>query len=256
MARSTASSGMVYERSGSGSPVVLLHGWCLNGRLWMYEAERLAGQYDVVVPDLPGFGLSDGLAGPYDLGRYSAAVRELLAELGLEPAMLVGFAFGAAVAMRAASDDPEGIAGIVAIGVPSAAHAPYERMPRAMRRDWPDFARRSGAAICRQPQSEATLNWLSTMFGATPLAVAIDTVALLASFEPEELAPKVRVPSLYVHGAEDDVVPVSISEACVAAAPDAALRIVRDSGHLVVIDQKEQLHEVITEQLGLLAARA
>ena len=54
---------------------------------------------------------------------------------------------------------------LVSIGVPSAAHSPYERMPKAMKRDWPGFAQASGKAICKQPQSDATLDWLGRMFG-------------------------------------------------------------------------------------------
>jgi hypothetical protein len=47
----------------------------------------------------------------------------------------VGFAFGAAVAMELAARDGSGLSGLVLIGVPSAGNAPYDRMPRAMRRD-------------------------------------------------------------------------------------------------------------------------
>ena len=70
---------------------------------------------------------------------------------------------------RLLDDGSPGLGGLVSIGVPSAAHSPYERMPKAMKRDWPGFAQASGKAICKQPQSDATLDWLGRMFGATPL---------------------------------------------------------------------------------------
>jgi pimeloyl-ACP methyl ester carboxylesterase len=57
---------------------VLLQGWCLNRKLWIYEAERLLHRRQVLCPDLPGFGDSAGLAGPYQLDRFAAEVAALL----------------------------------------------------------------------------------------------------------------------------------------------------------------------------------
>ena len=244
-ARRTTSHGLVYTDRGQGSPIVLLHGWCLNRKLWMYQEEALATDHRVLCPDLAGFGESSGLAGPYTLERYGSDLAGFLDDVDAGEAVVAGFAFGAAVAMAAAADHAASVSGLVLVGTPSAATAAYDRMPRAMRRDWPEFARRSAIAICKQPQSDATLAWLAAMFGATPLPVALETVALLGAFEPLPLAPRVRVRSLLVHGAQDDVVPVAVSTACAEAMPEGRLEVVDDSGHLVVLDQKERLAELI-----------
>jgi pimeloyl-ACP methyl ester carboxylesterase len=247
--RMVSERGIVYERRGEGRPVVFLHGWCLNRALWTYAEEALVDSHEVITPDLPGFGASAGLAPPYRIDRYAEEVSLLLGELGLSEATVVGFAFGAAVGMRAAATAPASLAALVAIGAPSAAHSPYERMPRAMRRDWPDFARRSAEAICSRPQSEATIDWLARMFEATPLRTALATVAEMADFEPVDTAPAIRVPTLYLHGAEDPVVPVSISEACADASPSGELAVVADCGHLVPIDQPEAFHGLLADFL-------
>src|SRR5262245_45407925 len=171
----TSARGLVYSDRGSGPAVVFLHGWCLSRRLWMYHEEALLATNRVICPDLPGFGDSASLPGPYDLRRYGAELAAFVEELDLRDAIVCGFAFGAVVAMAAVAEHRMRAAQLVLIGVPSAATAAYDRMPRAMRRDWPEFARRSAVAICKQPQSEATLNWLAAMFGATPLPVALET---------------------------------------------------------------------------------
>ena len=167
--RSQTSTGMVFHTRGDGRPLVLLHGWCLNRKLWLYAEEALADDFRVVTPDLPGFGQSEYLAGPYSLMRYGDDLRVLLAEAGLRDAVLVGFAFGAAVALECAAKSPDNVRAVVAIGVPSSRCSPYTRMPRAMRRDWPDFARKSARALFHTPQSEATLLWLESMFASAPL---------------------------------------------------------------------------------------
>ena len=135
----TTGVGLAYSRRGTGPPVVLIHGWCLSRAMWMYQEVHLADSSCVVMPDLRGFGESRGLAAVH---RRAAAddVAAMLKELDLSGAVWVGFAFGAAVAMALAARNEPRVLGIVAIGVPSAAHAAYERMPRAMRRDWPEFA--------------------------------------------------------------------------------------------------------------------
>jgi non-heme chloroperoxidase len=239
--------GLVYERRGEGRPVVFVHGWCLNRELWTYAEEALVGSCDTITVDLAGFGASAALAGPYSFDRYADDLAALLAELELEDAVVVGFAFGAAVGLHAAVAGAPGLGGLVSIGVPSAAHSPYERMPKAMKRDWPGFAQASGKAICKQPQSDATLDWLGRMFGATPLRTALATVDEMAHFEPAEIAAGVKVPTLYVHGAEDDVVPLAISEQCAAAADLAEVAVVPECGHLVPIDQKEPFHDLLRE---------
>lgn len=250
LAVKTSSRGIVYSDRGEGPTVVLLHGWCLNRRVWMYQEEALTGTHRVICPDLPGFGDSAALAGPYDLQRYGVELAVFLAEVGGGQRLIAGFALGAAVAMAAIANQGVRPEKLLLVGVPSAATAPYDRMPRAMRRDWPEFARRSALAICKQPQSEATLGWLGSMFCATPFPVALATVALLGVFEPIALAPRVGGPTVLVHGADDDVVPVSVSQACADAMPNARLEVVGDSGHLVLLDQKERLTDLLRAATG------
>src|SRR5438132_7364625 len=127
----TTGRGVAYRTLGSGRPIVLLHGWCLDRRMWMYQEEALAATHRVVSPDLPGFGMSSGLAGPYTLARYCDELAAFLDELGVQGATVCGFAFGAMVAMAtAAAGKGQGIGRIVAVGVPSASTAPYARMPK------------------------------------------------------------------------------------------------------------------------------
>jgi pimeloyl-ACP methyl ester carboxylesterase len=220
----------------------MLHGWCLNRQLWTYAEEALAHHYDVIVPDLAGFGLSAALGGPYLFSRHAEDVSDLIDELGLRGVALVGFAFGAAVAFELAGASDR-ISGLVAVGTPSAANSPYDRMPKAMRRDWPEFCRRSAKALFHNPQSEATLAWVESMFLGTRLPVALETVKLLAELEPTALAAKVKAPQLFIHATQDQVAPRSIGDACAAKAPNARVEMIEDCGHAIVLDQKERFHE-------------
>ena len=242
---------MTYGRRGVGPTVVLLHGWCLNREMWRYHEEALASSADVVTPDLAGFGESAALAGPFTLDRYAADIEDLLEETSSDGATLVGFAFGAAIALAVAARKRSSLERLILIGVPSASHAAYDRMPRAMRRDWPLFAERSATAICGESHSDATLAWLTSIFGAAPLPVAIETCGLLGAFEPELLCGQVDTPTILVHGAEDSIVPVSVAHACASALKDGVVTVIPNSGHLVVLDAKDELRDLIQTALGL-----
>lgn len=253
--RHVSTRGLEYERRGAGRPLIFLHGWCLNRRMWLYAEEAFAASHDVITPDLAGFGGSAGLAGPYSFARHADDLLALIAELDLDRPVLAGFAYGAAVAMEAAARPGAGIAGVVAVGAPSAAASPYARMPRAMRRDWPDFARRSAEALFHARPSQATLDWIAAMFAAAPLPVAIEAVGDLARFVPEEAAPRVPAPQLFVQGAQDAVSPLATGQACAAAAPDGRLAVIEDCGHLIVIEAKEAFHARLAAFLATLTDR-
>ena len=241
--------GLSLQRRGSGRPVVFLHGWCLNRQLWMYAEEALASEFEIVTPDLAGFGRSDALTGPNTFERHADDILDLLTEFDLNGAVLVGFAFGAAIAMTAAARDASRIASIVSVAIPSAACSPYAKMAKSIRRDWPDFARRSAQALFANPQSAATIDWIESMFVGTQLPVALEALGQLEHFEPAPLASRVPIHTLYVHADKDEVAPRRIGEACVAAAKNAQLAVVENCGHLIVIDQKNTFNALLHQHL-------
>ncbi|GAA2441014.1 alpha/beta fold hydrolase [Streptomyces lavendulocolor] len=96
---------------GSGSPVVLLHGFPQTHLMWRHVAERLAGEHTVICPDLRGYGASDKpvATGPevYSKRTMAADVVALAAALGHDRFALAGHDRGALVAFRAGLDHPE-----------------------------------------------------------------------------------------------------------------------------------------------------
>jgi pimeloyl-ACP methyl ester carboxylesterase len=89
---------LAYDRVGSGLPVVLLHGWPGDRTDYRDLVPLLAGSAQVIVPDLRGFGRSDKhLDEPeaaYSGAGQARSVTGLIDELGLEPAVIVGYDVG------------------------------------------------------------------------------------------------------------------------------------------------------------------
>src|SRR4051812_33678044 len=89
-----------YRQAGSGPPIVLIHGMLNSSRHWEAVARRLSDPYPVIAPDLIGHGDSAPPRGDYSLGAHAAAIRDLLAAIGVDRATIVGHSLGGGVAMQ------------------------------------------------------------------------------------------------------------------------------------------------------------
>jgi pimeloyl-ACP methyl ester carboxylesterase len=107
---------LAYDRSGSGPPVLLLHGWPGDRHDYREVTPQLAG-LEVVVPDLRGFGESDkyrvGPADAYSAEAQARGVIALIEELGLRDVVLAGYDIGSRIAQRVAADQPALLRGLV-----------------------------------------------------------------------------------------------------------------------------------------------
>jgi pimeloyl-ACP methyl ester carboxylesterase len=112
--------GVEYEVTGTGRPVVLLHGFPDSGRLWRHQVPALAeAGFQVVVPDLRGYGRS-GQPEPvdaYSLPLLAGDVLAVLAELGIDQAHVVGHDWGAALAWVLGSLAPGNVDHLVTLSV-------------------------------------------------------------------------------------------------------------------------------------------
>jgi pimeloyl-ACP methyl ester carboxylesterase len=95
-----------YRVTGSGSAVVLIHGYTQTGHMWHPLVAELARKHTVIVPDLRGAGASDKPAGGYDKATLARDVHALVASLGHKEATVVGHDIGLMVAYAYAAQFP------------------------------------------------------------------------------------------------------------------------------------------------------
>jgi pimeloyl-[acyl-carrier protein] methyl ester esterase len=103
------------ETLGQGWPVLLLHGWTLDRRVWVPQAQALADRYRIVALDRRGNG---GSSAPPDMTRETDDILAVAEQLGLERFALVGMSQGARVAMRFAIDHPDRVTALILQGAP------------------------------------------------------------------------------------------------------------------------------------------
>jgi pimeloyl-ACP methyl ester carboxylesterase len=141
MARSAPVDGfaLAYDRSGAGDPVVLLHGWPGDRTDHAALASLLAGDAEVVVPDLRGFGASDKHPAPpaeaYSAAAQARSVLGLVDELGLADPVLAGYDIGSRIAQAAARAAPARVRALV-ISPPLPGGGRRVLEPEAQREFW------------------------------------------------------------------------------------------------------------------------
>lgn len=226
---------------GSGAPVILIHGWPLTGDMWEYQTlALLEAGYRVITYDRRGFGQSGHPATGYDYDWFANDLSDLINELEIDKAALVGFSMGGGEIARYLSRYGSGHVSRVALiasvvpyllksgnnpdGVDAEVFDDMKDQVRADRFAFlQSFAKTVyGQGFISRPVSQGVLDW-SFVLGsmASPLA----TIACIDAFGRTDFRPDLpafNVPTLIIHGTSDKTVPIDpTSRAASSALPHA-----------------------------------
>jgi len=105
-----------YAEAGQGEPIIFLHGWPQHWWSWRHLIGPLARHYRVICPDVRGLGWSAGPADGYSIARLARDVVDLLDELEIEGARLIGHDWGNLTGYQACLSWPERFIKFVALG--------------------------------------------------------------------------------------------------------------------------------------------
>jgi non-heme chloroperoxidase len=227
---------LYYEDLGSGQPVVLIHGYPLNGHSWERQTRAmLDAGYRVIAYDRRGWGQSSQPTSGHDYGTYAADLKELLEQLELTDIVLCGFSMGTGEVTRylgangsdrvekavllgaippfllKTDDNPEGVDGSVFEGIKEAVLKDRYAYFKQFFDDFYNVDKLAPQRIGEQAW-QASFN-VACMGSAYSSYYCVD--AWLTDFR-EDL-PKIDVPTLVLHGTEDRILPY---EATAARLPD------------------------------------
>jgi len=107
---------VAYRDAGDGEALLLIHGMAGSSATWRAVMPQLSKKYRVVAPDLLGHGQSAKPRGDYSLGAFAVLLRDLLDELGITRATVVGQSLGGGIAMQFGYQHPDYCERMVLIG--------------------------------------------------------------------------------------------------------------------------------------------
>ena len=114
--QTTSESTLAFSRQGSGPALVLVHGYLGGSAMWGDELAHFSDRFDVIAPDLPGYGASSHLPAIASIRGQAQAVLDLLTSLGVERFRLVGHSMGGMIVQEMAAMAPERIELLVLYG--------------------------------------------------------------------------------------------------------------------------------------------
>ena len=239
---------LVGEEAGSGPPIVLLHGFSLDRRMWAPQVAALSGRFRTIRYDLRGFGDSSLPEGPYD---HAEDLGRVLEALDVREPVLVGLSLGANVVLSFATRFPGRARGLVLASPGLPGHEWREERPpeaarrraeehgvEAARRFWREHA--LFASVDERPEArEAVDAMLSDYTGWHWGNVDPQRPA---GFGPEELA-GVTAPALVLGGARDVAGYREIAQRIGAALPHGRLEVAGEAGHMLNLESPEWFNE-------------
>ena len=260
---------MRYRELGEGTPLVLVHGLMTSGYSFRYVTHALAERgFRVLVPDLPGAGESEPLAGPHGARQLTEALGAFLEAAGARGGLVIGNSMGGYLAMRLALEDPGAMARLCNV------HSPVLPIPRlralhlALR---PVLTRRLlGRVVALSPERwvhrnvhyrdetlksreeagiyaaplrtpggrRAFASWLGDGLDPAELSQLVVTLARRASHR--EGFP---VPLQLVYARTDPMVPPEMGEALHRLVPQAEMIWLEESSHFAHVDTPEAFLE-------------
>ncbi len=242
-----------YDDVGTGLPVVLLHAFPLNRQMWAETSRDLAEDYRIIMPDLRGFGATDGTP-EVSIAAMADDVIGLLDALKIERAVIGGLSMGGYVALNLVGRYPERCCGLVLADTRAGADSAEGRHNRAT---LAAKALSEGAAAVadqllpkllsdRASGNPELVAHVRTIIESAPAqAIAAASHAMAERTDSTALLPLIGVPAMVIVGSEDTLTPITESILLKDSIANASLAIIPDAGHLSNLEQPETFNRAL-----------
>lgn len=246
-----------YTDSGQGIPIVFIHAFPTDQRLWDAQ-QPLNAYFRVITLDLWGFGQSakvDGQAVP--MVDYADEVNQLLEQLHIDKAIIAGESMGGYIALAFLGKYPDKIQGLILSDTQSIADTAETKtkretqavealeqgttnliagfMPKALS---PNASDQTKSFLLKIVQSESATAVASALRG---MALRSDASSLLAN---------TSLPILIITGEDDILISPKQSEAMKALAKNSRLVVIKNAGHLSNLEQPEDWNRAVVEMFN------
>lgn len=245
---------LYYDDLGEGQPVVLLIGLGGNATSWMYHASRLARKYRVICPENRGAGRTGAPDEPYSMDIFTRDLNAIFEHAGLEKAALLGLSMGGMIAQNFYFAHPQKVAALILSSTGVGPNDPAFISPE------PEINE-----ILKRHKTEGALenynDFISIFYHPSYLARDPDLAVKISHYLREHPQPQyayerqlaacyshppysyrigqIAVPTLVLHGLDDQLWPVANAHYLAENIPDAELSVIENGGHMLFIEQPD-----------------
>ncbi len=230
---------IAYERRGKGTPLVLIHGFPLDHSTWNEVAALLENDFDMILPDLRGFGESTTVDTPYGMNEIADDISQLLGKLKIEKAVIAGHSMGGYVALAFANKYADQVSGLALVGSQAPGDPPERKEGRY-----------KTAAEVQEKGVSVVASMTDKLSPDAKVREAVRPLierqsksgvvgALKAMAEREDARawlPAFKFPIVLVHGDKDELISVERAQEIKVALPNAHLVELPGAGHLSMME--------------------
>jgi 3-oxoadipate enol-lactonase len=250
-------TGIYYEVTGQGEPLLFIHGLASSSRSWKKQVPVFSQKYQVITFDIRGHGRSEKPMEPYSIKSFATDAVELLRTLGLSSAHVVGFSMGGMVAFQLAVDAPELVRSLVAVNcVPEGSIRSFNNGVECFRQMlWLPFngiwrkRRNNGGepelANLDLDEEKVYQSVMQRMAVKNKLAYASAFRAIIRWSVVGQLD-TIRCPTLMITS-DEDFVPVSVKEDYASKIPYGELVVISNSRHAAPRERTEEFNNILLE---------
>ena len=240
---------LAYERRGKGTPLVLLHGYPLDHHLWDEVLPLLEDTFDVILPDLRGFGESTTVNSPYSMDDYASDVAGLLDQLGIQETAIVGHSMGGYVALAFLRLYPERVRGLGLVSSQVLADPPDRKEGRY--KSAADVAENGISSVVTTMTPKFTTDEKLQAFARAsmeqqqPVAYIGALKSMAERTDSTPLLSSLKAPVVIIHGDSDALIPVDRAREVKTAVPQAHLVEISGAGHMPMMEAKEKTAQAL-----------
>ncbi|MDL2143910.1 alpha/beta hydrolase [Flavobacterium tructae] len=243
-----------YSDSGTGNPIVFLHGFLENKKMWKDYVDFFSEKYRVITIDLLGHGESDSLGYVHTMEDNANAVQEVLNHLKIEKTIIVGHSMGGYVGLAFAELFPKNIQKLVLLNSTSKEDSPERKLNRtraikAVKQNYVTFVSLAiGNLFSENNRIRLTeeIEKVKTQALQTPLQGIIASLeGMKVRKDREALLQQNLFPVLLILGKKDPV--LDYEESRTQIDDTTAELISFEDGHMSHIENKEELKTVLSQ---------
>jgi len=258
-----------YIVKGSGSPVLLVHGFGQFLEVWWFNIGPLSQHYQVYAMDLPGHGLSEKPAVDCTFSIVTEFIIDFMEALGIGHASLIGHSMGGSICLDEAINFPDKVDRIILVDSGGLS----EKVPLLYRlcalpvlgdilvRPTIKAGVRHGIKRAFYNPDLVTEDMVNLNYEllrkpgvkATMLSIIRSGISISRSNPETIITDKLRlvkVPTLLIHGAQDAVIPLKYAQNASRLIPDCRLEIINECGHCPHLEKASEFNEAVISFLG------